>query len=161
MAQSPKVTAYIALGSNLGDRAGMIARAVELLGGTEGIRVGRVSSLIETEAVGGAVGSPDYLNGVVEVLTWLPARELLLRLLAIEGEMGRVRTARWEARVIDLDLLLYGDAVIEEEGIIVPHPRMGERRFVLEPLAELARELVVPGVGKSVQRLLDECRPSP
>ena len=133
--------AYIGLGSNLGDREETIRRAVELLGNA------RVSTLIETEPWGYA-DQPRFLNAVAELETDEPPRALLARLLEIERELGRTRGGpRYGPRTIDLDLLLYGDDRLDEPGLGLPHPRLHERAFVLEPLAELAPGLVVPGFG--------------
>lgn len=140
-------TAYVGLGANLGDREGTIRAAIAALPGVVG-----VSELRETDPVG-VVDQPRFLNGVVVLETHLPARELLELLLAVERDLGRRRRERWGPRAIDLDLLLYGDAEIDEPGLTVPHPRLHERAFVLEPLAELAPGLVVPGRG-GVQDLL-------
>jgi 2-amino-4-hydroxy-6-hydroxymethyldihydropteridine diphosphokinase len=139
--------AYVGLGSNLGDRERMLRDAVDALGSEDGITVAAVSSFRETEPVG--VGDqPRFLNGVVSLETSLGARELLDRLLAVEQRFGRVRIpGEHGPRTLDLDLLLYGDETFEEPGLTVPHPRLHERRFVLEPLAELAPGLVVPDLG--------------
>jgi 2-amino-4-hydroxy-6-hydroxymethyldihydropteridine diphosphokinase len=148
--------AFVGLGSNLGDREGTILRALARLQDEPDLSVVRVSTLRETEPVG-YVEQPRFLNGVAEVATELPARDLLTRLLAIERELGRTRGEGppLGPRTIDLDLLLYGDEVIAQAGLQVPHPRLHERRFVLEPLAELTPGLVVPGHG-SVETLLAE-----
>jgi 2-amino-4-hydroxy-6-hydroxymethyldihydropteridine diphosphokinase len=145
--------AYVGLGANLGDREGTIRAAVAALAEEEGIEVVAVSALRDTEPVG--VGEqPRYLNGAVELETTLSARELLERLLAVEQRFGRVRVlGEHGPRTLDLDLLLYGDEAVDEPGLTVPHPRLHERRFVLEPLAELAPGLVVPGRG-DVESLL-------
>jgi 2-amino-4-hydroxy-6-hydroxymethyldihydropteridine diphosphokinase len=137
--------AYVGLGSNLGDREQTLRKAVDALGADEGIDLVAVSTLRETEPVG--VGAqPRFLNGAVALDTTLSARELLERLLAVERRFGRVRVpGEHGPRTLDLDLLLYGDELIDEPGLVVPHPRLHERRFVLEPLAELAPGLVVPG----------------
>lgn len=148
------VRAYVGLGANLGDREGTIARAVELLTATPGVDVVAVSALRETDPVGYA-DQPRFLNGVAAVEADLTARELLDRLLAVERELGRVRGEgpRYGPRAIDLDLLLHGDAVLDEPGLVVPHPRLVERVFVLEPLCELDPELVLPD-GRRVRELL-------
>jgi 2-amino-4-hydroxy-6-hydroxymethyldihydropteridine diphosphokinase len=148
------VRAYVGLGSNLGDREGTVRRAVELLGEAEGIDVAAVSTLRETEPWG-PVEQPPYLNGVAAVETELEPRALLDVLLDVERRLGRVRAAgeRWGPRTVDLDLLLFGVLVVAEPGLSVPHPRLHERRFVLEPLAELAPGAVVPGRG-NVSELL-------
>ena len=139
--------AYVGLGANVGNLARTLRAAVDALAAEEGIEVVSVSTLRETEPVG--VGEqPRFLNGAAELETTLTARELLDRLLAVEQRFGRVRIpGEHGPRTLDLDLLLYGDEVIDEQGPTVPHPRLHERRFVLEPLAELAPGLVVPGRG--------------
>jgi len=146
--------AFVGLGSNLGDPRAQIGLAVELLGGEEGVEVVAVSTLRETDPVG-YEDQPRFLNGAAELRTSLSARELLERLLAIERELGRVRGEgpRFGPRTIDLDLLLFGDEVVAEPGLDVPHPRLHERRFALEPLAELDPALELPGPGP-VQALL-------
>lgn len=144
--------AYVGLGSNLGDREGTIGRAVALLAEAEGVSVAARSSLRETEPWG-PIEQPRYLNGVVALDTTLGPRELLDALLDVERRLGRVRAERWGPRTIDLDLLLYGERVLDEDGLTVPHPRLHERRFVLEPLAELAPDAVVPGRGTAMELL--------
>jgi 2-amino-4-hydroxy-6-hydroxymethyldihydropteridine diphosphokinase len=140
--------AFVGLGANLGDREGLIARALELLDAEPQIHVVGVSSLRET-APWGLVEQPDFLNGAAEVETTLRARSVLDVLLAIEGTLGRTRGAeRYGPRTIDLDLLLYGDEIRDEPGLAVPHPRLHERTFALEPLQELDPDLVVPGKGR-------------
>jgi 2-amino-4-hydroxy-6-hydroxymethyldihydropteridine diphosphokinase len=148
------VRSFVGLGANLGDRRAQIARALELLGEADGVEVVAVSALRETDPVG-YEDQPRFLNGVAEVRTALAARELLERLLAIERRLGRVRGEgpRFGPRVIDLDLLLYDGLVVDEPGLQIPHPRLHERRFALEPLAELDASLEIPGRGP-VQALL-------
>jgi 2-amino-4-hydroxy-6-hydroxymethyldihydropteridine diphosphokinase len=148
------VRAYVGLGANLGDREATIRRALALLAEEPGIRVVAVSSLRETDPVGYA-DQPRFLNGAAALETELSARVLLDRLLAVERELGRVRgeSPRFGPRPIDLDLLLYGEETIDEPGLTVPHPRLGERRFVLEPLRELDPELTLPD-GRRVRDLL-------
>jgi 2-amino-4-hydroxy-6-hydroxymethyldihydropteridine diphosphokinase len=142
------VRAFVGLGSNLGDREGTIARAVELLSAAAGVEVVAVSQLRETEPWG-PVEQPAYLNGAVQLETELSPRALLDVLLAVEQALGRDRTGeRWGPRTIDLDLLLYDDVEVDAPGLTVPHPRLHERRFALEPLAELAPDAVVPGRGR-------------
>jgi 2-amino-4-hydroxy-6-hydroxymethyldihydropteridine diphosphokinase len=139
--------AYVGLGANLGNRAETIRRALELLDEQEGIEVVGVSTLRETDPVG-YLDQPRFLNGAAAVETELSARELLERLLAVETALGRQRTGpRYGPRTIDLDLLVYGDEEVAEPGLVVPHPRLAERHFALEPLAELNPELNVPGRG--------------
>jgi 2-amino-4-hydroxy-6-hydroxymethyldihydropteridine diphosphokinase len=147
--------AYVGLGANLGDREATLRRAVELLRAARGVEVVAVSSLRETEPVG-VVDQPRFLNGAVALETELSPRELLETLLAVERDLGRVRGGeRWGPRTVDLDLLVYGDLVVDEHGLHVPHPRLHERAFALEPLAELDPTLEIPGRGK-VSALLAE-----
>ena len=145
--------AYVGLGANLGDRENAIRRAVELLAADPDVEVIAVSSLRETEPVG-RVDQPRFLNGACAVETALPARELLGRLLGVERKLGRSREGpRFGPRTIDLDLLLYGDAEIDEPGLTVPHPRLVERQFALEPLLELDPGLALPD-GRRLSELL-------
>jgi 2-amino-4-hydroxy-6-hydroxymethyldihydropteridine diphosphokinase len=145
---------FVGLGSNLGDPQEQIRRAVELLAAEDGLEVVAVSALRETDPIG-YEDQPRFLNGAAELRTSLSARELLDRLLGIERRLGRIRGegSRFGPRTIDLDLLLHGDEVVAEPGLVVPHPRLHERRFALEPLAELDPALEIPGRGP-VQALL-------
>jgi 2-amino-4-hydroxy-6-hydroxymethyldihydropteridine diphosphokinase len=145
--------AYVGLGANLGDRERTLREAVAALDAEDGIEVLAVSTFRETEPVG--VGEqPFFLNGAAALKTTLGARELLDRLLAVEQRFGRVRVpGEHGPRTLDLDLLLYDEERIEEPGLTLPHPRLHERRFVLEPLAELDPGLLVPGRG-AVEALL-------
>ena len=146
--------AFVGVGSNLGDRQAMLNEAVEALQELPGTTVRAVSSFRDTAPVG-IVDQPRFLNGAVELETGLEASALLEALLGVERSLGRDRTgvSPGGPRTIDLDLLLYGEARIDEPGLEVPHPRLHERRFVLEPLAELDPALDVPGKG-SVEALL-------
>jgi 2-amino-4-hydroxy-6-hydroxymethyldihydropteridine diphosphokinase len=148
------VHAFVGLGSNLGDREGTLRAAVGRLRHLPETKVLRVSTLRNTDPVG-YVDQPRFLNGAIELETALSARLLLGRLLELERTFGRDRAAApaHGPRTLDLDLLLYGQEVIDEPGLEIPHPRLHERRFVLEPLAELDPALEVPGKG-SVQTLL-------
>jgi 2-amino-4-hydroxy-6-hydroxymethyldihydropteridine diphosphokinase len=144
---------YIGLGSNLGDRSATIQAALDRLDADPEIEVLGVSSLRETDPVG-FEDQPRFLNGAAALRTELGPRELLDRMLEVERGLGRVREGtRYGPRTIDLDLLLYGDAVVDEPGLQIPHPRLPERAFALEPLMELNPELEVPGQGR-VQALL-------
>lgn len=134
-------TAYVGLGSNLGDRAHLVREAAVLIGAA------RLSTIVETEPWG-LVDQPRFLNAVAEVETGLEPQPFLTHLLDVERRLGRERVGpQWGPRTIDLDLLLFGDRVVDEPGLVVPHPRLLERLFVLEPLAELAPELEIPGNG--------------
>ncbi len=140
--------AHVGLGANLGEREATLRRALELLDAGPDLAVTAVSSLRETDPEG-YLEQPRFLNGAAALETGLAARALLERLLAVELELGRTREgARLGPRTIDLDLLLYGAQTIDEPGLRVPHPRLHERRFVLEPLAELDPGLLVPGFGR-------------
>jgi 2-amino-4-hydroxy-6-hydroxymethyldihydropteridine diphosphokinase len=145
--------AYIGLGANLGDREATIGRALELLAERPGIEVIGVSQLRETEPWG-YTNQPAFVNGAAAVLTSLSAALLLDALLDVERELGRSRRGlRYGPRTIDLDLLLYGDNVIDEPGLAVPHPRLHERSFALEPLLDLDPDLVVPRQGRVAELL--------
>ncbi len=149
------VRAYVGLGSNLGDRDRMLWGAIHMLAFNPDVDVVAVSSFRETDPVG-FLDQPPFLNAAVAVDTELEPRTLLDLLLWVERELGRTREGpRFGPRTIDLDLLLYGDEVLDEPGLTVPHSRLHERRFVLEPLAELDPGLTVPEKG-SVQALLAE-----
>ena len=154
------VTAYIALGSNLGKRALTLMRAVKMDDDVSDVEVRRISSLIETEPVGGPAGQDNYVNGVAEIRTRLAPRDLLAALQEIETALGRDRASeqRFGPRTCDLDILLIGETVMDTDELTVPHPRMCEREFVLAPLAEIAPWAVHPVVGKTAADLLDELR---
>jgi 2-amino-4-hydroxy-6-hydroxymethyldihydropteridine diphosphokinase len=142
--------AFVALGSNLGDRLANLQEAVDRLGKVAGIRVVRTSRVYETDPVGPP--QPDYLNAVVMAETLLSARELLEACLGVEQAMGRERSERWAPRTIDLDVLSCGQEEIDEPSLVVPHPRMHERGFVLVPLLELDPDPALPG-GRRVAEL--------
>jgi len=154
------IIAYVGMGTNLGDRRGALEIALREMHQPPIIEVERVSSVYETAPVG-VTEQPDFLNAVVRVATTLPPRALLDALLNLENKMGRVRTLRWGPRVIDLDLLVYGNAQIDEMGMEVPHPRLRERAFVLGPLAEIAPELCLPPDGQTAKKLLEELLEKP
>jgi 2-amino-4-hydroxy-6-hydroxymethyldihydropteridine diphosphokinase len=143
----------IGLGANLGDRHRALATAVAQLKTTPGVRVGAVSRILETEAVGGPPAQPRYLNGAAVIQTELEPGELLRVLQAIETRLGRERAAHWGPRCIDLDLLLYGDVRRATPDLTLPHPAMAHRRFVLEPAAEIAAGMVHAELGQSVGAL--------
>lgn len=147
-------TVYIGLGSNLGDRAENLRAAQERLE-LSGVRIVRGSSIYETEPRG-VLDQPWFLNQVIQAETTLYPRQLLARLFTIEREMGRLRMTPKGPRTIDLDILLFGNAVVHAAGLEIPHPRMAERRFVLEPLAELAPGLRLPRGRRTVREMLAE-----
>ncbi len=151
----------VALGANLGDPRRSLARAVELLGAERQIASVRCSRWHETTPIGGEPGQPPFLNAVACLDTTLSASQLHAVLQVIERALGRQRGQRWAARSLDLDLLLYDDQVIDTPALVVPHPRMAFRRFVLEPAAEVAQDMVHPTIGWTVRQLLDHLNTAP
>jgi len=149
------VTAYIGVGSNLGDRRDLIRRAVGALDALDGVSVIARSSLYETEPVGGPP-QPKYLNGAVEIECTTSAQQLMVGVLQIETALGRTRQGANLPRTVDLDLLLWDDTVIADAGLAIPHPRMHERWFVLRPLADIAPEARHPVLGLTIQELLEK-----
>ncbi len=149
-------TIYIGIGSNVGDRKANCLKAVEELD-SRGVRVTRRSGLYETEPWG-VKDQPGFLNMVVEAETDLTPEGLLAVMKAIEGALGRRRTSRWGPREIDLDILLYDERIVDEPHLKIPHPHMHERGFVLEPLSEIAPELMHPLLKKRVRELLSRIR---
>lgn len=143
---------YLGLGSNLGDRREHLRRAIALLEDPD-LRVTHASSIYETEPRD-MLQQPWFLNQVIEAETTLFPRQLLARAKKIERELGRTRTVAKGPRVIDIDILLYGDSMVHTEELEIPHPRMAERRFVLEPLNELGPELRHPGTKKTIREML-------
>ena len=148
------VTAYLGLGSNLGDRLGNLQAAADALGRETGIRVVASSRVWETAPVGGPP-QPDYLNAVLRVQTDLEARDLLEAAHRVEASLGRVRAERWGARTIDVDILLFGDERIDQPDLVVPHPRFAERAFVVVPLLELDPDPAMPDGGSLTALRLD------
>ncbi len=154
-----KHLAAIALGSNLGDREANLRAAIDALSRREGVKIRAVSSLHETSAVvlEGDEPQPAYLNAAALLETALSARELLEGLLEIERRLGRRRKKgkRWRSRTLDLDLLLYDDVILDEPGLTIPHPAMHRRAFVLDPLSEIAADMIHPVLERSVSALRD------
>lgn len=138
--------AALALGSNRGDRMATLQGAVDALAETDGVEIAAVSGVFETDPVGGPQ-QPDYLNAVVVVLTTLSARELLGLAHEIEQRFGRVRAQRWGPRTLDVDVVVVGDEVVDEADLVVPHPRAGERAFVLVPWLDADPNAALPGLG--------------
>lgn len=147
-------TTYIGFGSNIGDRLSFIRHALHLLSQTDGITIKEISSLYETEPVGNEDQSL-FLNGAVELDTYLSPQKLLRKLKEIETDVGRQHRTRWGPREIDLDLLIYGKMCLQTPELIIPHPEMYNRRFVLTPLAEIAPNLLHPTLKKTIQLLLN------
>ena len=155
-------TAYIALGSNLGNRSENISEALHLLDTIPEITIVKVSSLIETAPAGGPKGQNNYINGVVEILSRISAEQLLELMQSVETRLGRPaqqNRPKWSPRTIDLDLLLFGSEIIDTPLLMVPHPLMHQRRFVMAPLVELAPDLTHPVLGRSMRKILDSLTP--
>jgi len=148
-------TVYIAIGSNVGEKLNNCRKAIDLINSSDGCTVRGISRFYRTEPVG--VTAQDwYVNAVIHIETILGPHELLRRLLSIESDMGRVRREKWEARVIDLDILLYGNEIIRMGELTVPHPLMHQRRFVLMTMVQLNPGLIHPVLGKSMSELMDD-----
>jgi 2-amino-4-hydroxy-6-hydroxymethyldihydropteridine diphosphokinase/dihydroneopterin aldolase/2-amino-4-hydroxy-6-hydroxymethyldihydropteridine diphosphokinase len=148
-----KVVAYLALGSNMGNREDNLNKALALLGKAEGVEVLQVSAFLNTEPVG-YTDQPDFLNAVVEIQTTLDPYALLHLCNVIEQTLKRERIIHWGPRTIDVDILLFGDLVLEKEKLTIPHPRMLERDFVMRPLFEIAPRAMHPIAKKTIGELL-------
>lgn len=148
-------TVYIAMGSNVGEKLNNCRKAIDLINNSDGCTVRGISRFYRTEPVG-VTAQEWYVNAVIHIETILGPHELLRRLLSIESDMGRVRREKWEARVIDLDILLYGNEIIRMGELTVPHPLMHQRRFVLMPMVQLNPGLIHPVLGKSMSELMDD-----
>ena len=151
------ITAYLGLGSNLGNRLAFMRGGRDALLERSGITLVRASGVYETTAVGGPPDNPPFLNAILEIATTLTPAELLAACLAVEDEFGRTRPERWAPRTLDIDILLYADQLVDEPDLVIPHPRLHERSFVLAPLAEIAPELHHPGLQRSIADLADAC----
>jgi len=147
---------FLLLGSNLGNREQYLNQAISLIS-TQVSPVIKLSSIYETQSWG-KDDAPDYLNQVILLETDIPARELLDKILGIELTLGRKREEKWGSRTIDIDILFYGDKIINEQGLHVPHPELHNRRFTLEPLDEIAPDLIHPVLGKTISVIKNELK---
>ncbi|MBW1915333.1 MAG: 2-amino-4-hydroxy-6-hydroxymethyldihydropteridine diphosphokinase [Deltaproteobacteria bacterium] len=147
-------TVYIGIGSNIGDKKGNCLDAIDRIGRLPGCRIENISRSYLTEPVGVEESQDWYMNGVISVLTSISAPDLMKELLEIEAVLGRVRAKRWEPRIIDLDIIFFGSKIIQEDHLVVPHPLMHQRRFVLKPMADLAPDFVHPVLNKGMRELL-------
>lgn len=146
-------TAYLGLGSNVGDRLEQLESAIKILDNVDGVQISQISPVYETEPVG-YVEQPNFLNLCVEVKTTLTPQQLLQQCFYTEQQLHRVRDIRWGPRTLDVDILLYENEIIEEETLTVPHPRMRERAFVLTPLNDIAADVVEPRTQLSIGELV-------
>ncbi len=150
-------TAYLGLGSNLGNRMAFLRSGRDTLVDQPGIVLIRAAGVYETEAVGGPPENPLFLNTVLQIDTSLEPQQLLATCMAVEEEFGRSRPVRWSPRTLDIDILFYADQVICEENLTTPHPRLQERAFVLAPLREIAPDLRHPLLEQTITALAAEC----
>jgi 2-amino-4-hydroxy-6-hydroxymethyldihydropteridine diphosphokinase len=154
-------TAYLGLGSNLGNRLAFLRGGRDALTSRLDITLLRSSGVYETAAIGGPADSPPYLNAVLLIETPLSPRELLAACLAVEDEFGRTRPAPWAPRTLDIDLLLYGETLVDEPDLRIPHPRLQERAFVLAPLSEIAPDQIHPVLRQTIRTLAAALPPGP
>jgi len=145
---------YLLLGSNLGDRQLFLKKAIRLI--SKNIAPVLLRSAVYQTQSWGKADAPDYLNQVISLQTDLPAQTILKKILAIELQLGRLREEKWGSRTIDIDILFYGDAIINETGLHIPHPELHNRRFTLEPLAEIAPDLIHPVLKNNILKLKNE-----
>lgn len=150
-------TVYIGVGSNLGDKLGNCLKAIERVDNISGCRLTGQSDFFRTEPVG-VEGHDWYVNGVISIQADIPAHQVLNSLLAIEAGLGRERKKKWDPRTIDLDVLLFGQDIIDENDLTIPHPLMQSRKFVLVPMVQLSPDLVHPTLGKTMSDLLENLR---
>jgi 2-amino-4-hydroxy-6-hydroxymethyldihydropteridine diphosphokinase len=150
-----ETTAYIGIGSNLGDREKNLHKAIDNLSCIKGIEVFRASQFYLTAPIG-YIDQPDFLNGVVEIKTTLDPHTLLKVCHQVEDELKRVHTIKWGPRTIDLDILLYGNVVMNEKYLVIPHPGMNERVFVLKPLSELVPNVIHPITNITIHEMLSK-----
>lgn len=146
-------TAYLGLGSNLGNRLAFLRGGRDALVSRPETELIRASAVYESEALGGPPDSPPFLNAVLEIRTSLSSNQLLDLCLSVEGEFGRVRPTRWAPRTLDIDILFYSDLIVNEEHLIIPHPRLQERNFVLTPLREIAPNFRHPLLDSTINAL--------
>ncbi|ELH4419171.1 2-amino-4-hydroxy-6-hydroxymethyldihydropteridine diphosphokinase [Staphylococcus pseudintermedius] len=147
------IDVYLGLGSNMGDREAQLKAAIDLLDAHDKINVVAISPIYETKPVG-YTEQPDFLNLCLHIQTQLSAQDLLTVALETEAELHRVRKVRWGPRTMDIDILLYGDEIIEEDDLTVPHPRMTERAFVMVPLNDIAANVTEPHSGQKIQQIV-------
>ena len=147
---------FLGIGSNVGNRARFIQAALRKLRETASVRIVKISSIYETEPVG-VKEQDSFLNAALQAQTSLSVRDFHGRIKSIEREVGRLERVRWGPREIDLDILLFGQQVVDEANLKIPHPEMQKRRFVLQPLAEIGADVIHPVIGKTMKELLLEC----
>ena len=150
-------TAFLGLGSNLGNRMAFLRGGRDSLASHPGIEVVQAAGVYETTAIGGPPGNPSFLNSVLQIETTLTPLQLLDVCLATEDDFGRTRPERWAPRTLDIDILLYADEVVEDTILTVPHPKLHERAFVLAPLRDIAPDVQPPGLHHPINKLADEC----
>ncbi len=153
------VESYLSLGSNVGDRRGFLRKALEMISDLRDVKLSGVSGVYETEPVGFKRQAP-FLNLAVRIFTAAGPNELIRELKEIESKLGRIRRERWREREIDIDIIFYGDAKIDSDELVIPHPSAHLRRFVLQPLSELAPDFIHPSLHETVSELLRKCTDS-